>query len=316
MTMKDLANICNVSVSTVSKAFSEAEDVSEETRELIFSVARENGCFDRFFKGKYHKKIIAVVCPEMVSDYYMKYVHTLKELLESDDCIQIVSADNFSSTTQAELIEYYSGYLKVDGIIVLGMHCSLKKGIETPIVSVFDAKDKNVDSVRISFKNAISEAITLLDNISKGEIAFISEKKTLSKAQIYIDEMTLSGKASTVITTAYRFEKAGEDGVKKLLKSGKRFNSLICAYDQIAFGAIKQLKREGLRVPEDMAVIGMDNIDSTGYAETSLTSVDTNTRETCMIAWDLLKKKIKNPYYKSQQTITLEAKLIIRESTK
>ena len=316
MTMKDLANICNISVSTVSKAFSEADDVSAETRELIFSVARENGCFDKFFKGKYHKKIIAVICPEMVSDYYMKYVHIIKELIEKDDSIQVVSADDFSALKQAELIEYYSGYLKVDGILVLGMNSQLKKGITTPIVAILHSKDNTVDSVRTSIDRAMNEAVILLNNLGKGNIAFISEEKTSTKANVYKTAMTAIGKEPIIINADMRFEKAGEDGVKKLLKSGKKFNSLICAYDQIAFGAIKQLKREGLRVPEDVAVVGMDNIDSTNYAETSLTSVDGNPYETCMIAWDLLKKKIKNPYYKSQQTITLEAKLIVRESTK
>lgn len=315
--MKDLAKLCNVSVSTVSKAFCSAEDISADTRELIFKTAREYGCYDKFFKGKYHKKIIAVICPEMVSDYYMKYVETLKELIEKDNCIQIVSADGFSSEKQLELIEYYSGYLKVDGILVIGMNCKLKKGIDTPIVSLLHTKDDTVDSVNTDSQKAMQESLLLLQSIGKDNTIFIGEKLTYSKAENFKNEANLLGlKSFKVITTDYRFEKAGEDGVKKLIADGETFNSLICAYDQIAFGAIKQLKREGLKVPEDVAVIGMDNIDSTDYAETSLTSVDTNTKETCMIAWDLLKKKIKNPYYKSQQTITLNSRLIIRESTK
>ena len=315
--MKDLAKLCNVSVSTISKAFHSANDISAETCELIFKTAREYGCYDKFFKGKYRKKIIAVICPEMVSDYYMKYVETLKELIEKDDCIQIVSADGFSSEKQLELIEYYSGYLKVDGIFVLGMNCQLKKGIDTPLVSLLHSKDNTVDSVNTNLQKAMRDALLLLQSIGKDYTIFIGEKLTTGKAEDFKNQAKLLGlKSFKVVTADHRFERAGEDGVKKLIRSGDTFNSLICAYDQIAFGAIKQLKREGLKVPEDVAVIGMDNIDSTDYAETSLTSVDTNTKETCMIAWDLIKKKIKNPYYKSKQTITLNSRLIIRESAK
>ena len=56
MTMKELAKLANVSVSTVSKAFAEADDVSEETKNHIFNIAKEYGCYGKFFKGKYSKK--------------------------------------------------------------------------------------------------------------------------------------------------------------------------------------------------------------------------------------------------------------------
>ena len=58
MTMNELAKLANVSVSTVSKAFSDADDVSEDTKDLVFAIAKEQGCFGKFYKGKYHKKII------------------------------------------------------------------------------------------------------------------------------------------------------------------------------------------------------------------------------------------------------------------
>ena len=49
--------MANVSVSTVSKAFSGAEDIGADTRELIFKIAKEAGCYGKFYKGKYDKKI-------------------------------------------------------------------------------------------------------------------------------------------------------------------------------------------------------------------------------------------------------------------
>ena len=51
--MKELARLANVSVSTVSKAFKEADDISEQTRQHIFDVARKMGCYGKFYKGKY-----------------------------------------------------------------------------------------------------------------------------------------------------------------------------------------------------------------------------------------------------------------------
>ena len=69
MTLRELAALTNYSVSTVSKAFHGAEDISESTREEIFAVAREYGCFGKYYKDKYQKKIIAVICPELRSEH-------------------------------------------------------------------------------------------------------------------------------------------------------------------------------------------------------------------------------------------------------
>ena len=53
MNLSKLAQLANVSVSTVSKAFSDSKEISEQTKELIFSVAKDNGCFDKYYKPKY-----------------------------------------------------------------------------------------------------------------------------------------------------------------------------------------------------------------------------------------------------------------------
>ena len=60
MTLKDLAVLANVSVSTVSKAFADSGEISEAKRNEIFSLARKHGCFDKYYKGK--SKVIEEIC--------------------------------------------------------------------------------------------------------------------------------------------------------------------------------------------------------------------------------------------------------------
>ena len=127
MTMKELAKLANVSVSAVSKAFSEADDISAETKEHIFSLAKEYGCYGRFYKGKYHKKVIAIICPELLNGIYTCVVNCLRELIEAADGMCVVSADNFSASKQAELIDYYISYLKV--AFCIESEDTAKKGI-------------------------------------------------------------------------------------------------------------------------------------------------------------------------------------------
>ncbi len=315
MTMKDLARLANVSVSTVSKAFCDADDVSRETKDRIFAIAKKNGCYGKFYKGKYHKKIIAIIVPEVKSNYYTAFVEEFQRLIEEAGGICAISSDNFSAARQAELIEYYASYMKVDGIIVFGLRKELKRGYETPIVSLFSSVDEKVDNVDIDLESAMTEAIKALQEHGHEKIAFISERLTFARARYYENVMKKLGNMNIIkVESNERFEKAGVDGVKRLFELGKEFTAIICAYDYIAFGAMKQLKKSGFSVPDDISVVGIDNVSQSEYADTSLSSMDSRPSEVCQIVYDLLEKKMKNPYFKSRQNIKISTQFIIRES--
>ena len=314
MTMRELAKAANVSVSTVSKAFHGAKDISRETREHVFEVARALGCYGKFYQGKYDKKVIAVICPELAGEFYSTYTELLQVLIEKSGCICTISTDHFLPETQAQLIEYYSEYLKVDGILVFDLQTKLKKGHTTPIVSLYSNKDTSADCVGIDIKSAIVDAIRLLRDLGHTNIAFLSEKLTTLKARYYHEAASelLQGEP-LIVTSRFRFEKAGEDCVAQLTKY-KDTTALICGSDNVAFGAIKALLSQGLQIPQDVSVIGIDNLPMGIYTSTALTSIDTKPDEVCTIAWELLQKKMESPYYKSPQNISIRSGLIVRES--
>lgn len=317
MTMKELAKLANVSVSTVSKAFCDADDVSAETKEHIFTIAKQYGCYGKFYKGKYHKKIIAIICPELVSSYYSAFAEKLQALIEASGGLCVISTDGFSETKQAELIEYYASYLKVDGLIVFDLRCRLKKGCRIPIVSLFSSGDSMVDSINIDIRSAIFDAVSTLTSLGHRNIAFLGERLTRKKELYFREAMEAAGiPLPQVVESSSRFEKAGVEGITQLHSSGAldSTTAIVCAYDNIAFGAVGKLKEFGKRVPEDISVIGIDNVPTGSYTQTTLTTIDTNPDEVCMIAWDLLQKKMENPYYISRQNIVIHARLIRRQS--
>lgn len=315
MTMRELAKLANVSISTVSKAFKDAEDVSTDTKEHIFAVAREHGCYGKFYKGRYSKRIIAIICPELVSDYYINFVERLQNMIEDNNGIALVSASHFDKKKQLELIDYYASYLRVDGVFVLGLNQPLKKGYDIPIVSLFSREDLYVDSVSVDLNTPLLHSVELLKKLGHKKIAFLGEELTEFKAEYFEKAVNSVGNIDyKIFKSSFRFEKAGKDGIDALLKKCPDYTAIVCAYDNIAIGAIKQLKKQGFRVPEDYSVIGIDNINISEFIETSLTSIDTSPEEICMIAWDLLSKKLKNKFYKSYQKIVITGSLIERES--
>ena len=314
MTMRELAKLANVSISTVSKAFHGAKDVSEETKEHIFSIAKQHGCFGKFYQGKYSKKVIAIICPELAGEYYSTFTQLLQKMIEKDDCITIISTDDFRASKQALLIEYYAEYLRVDGIMIFDLQITPKKGYDTPIVSLYSNKHTHVDCVGIDVKSAIIDAIKLLQSYGHENIAFLGETLTTLKAQYFFEAASeLQKNTPKIITSTQRFEKAGEDCVAQLADQ-KDITALICAYDNIAFGAAKALQAKGLRIPQDISIIGIDNTPGAQYASTALTTIDTKPEEVCTIAWELLQKKMQSPFYKSMQSISIRSGLIIRDS--
>ncbi len=312
MTMAQLAKLAGVSVSTVSKAFKDADDVGIDTKEKIFKIAKEHGCYGKFIKSKFHKKIFAVIFPELESTYYIGYARRLKQIIEQNGGIVLMSTDNFDANKQAELIDYYTSFLNVDGIFIISLKAKLKSGYDTPIVSLMSYIE-STDSINTDMRRAMADAVNLLTENGHTDIAFLGEKLTKSKADMFCDVCHLPYDCDNVIESELRFQMAGQDGAKQLLLKKTKYTAIICAYDDIAYGAIHHLKSQGISVPDDISVIGIDNISFSQFTETPLTSIDYNTEDICLCAWELMSKKIKNKYYKDKNVI-VPARLVMRDS--
>ena len=105
-----------------------------------------------------------------------------------------------------------------------------------------------------------------------------------------------------------------ERDMKQLLQEDEPCTAVICAYDYIALGAIRYLSRCGMQVPEDMSVIGMDNISVSGYLSRSLSTIDSHAQEMSEIVCELMEKKLKNPQFRVNQQIMITGTLVLRDS--
>ena len=102
MNLSKLAKICGVSVSTVSKVFSESSEISEETKQRVIAAAKEHGCFEKYFKPKYKKRLIAIICPEVLGIHYSEMITYMEEIISAAGDTMIVSVGNFSKEKQDE----------------------------------------------------------------------------------------------------------------------------------------------------------------------------------------------------------------------
>ena len=293
MTMAQLAALAGVSVSTVSKAFSGSLEISEEKREHIFEIARREGCYDKYCKNPYSRSVIAVICPEFKSRLYSEQLSLLESEIKKRDATMIVSCTDFDHEREDELLTFFSEYSKVDGIIIYGLHSDKQYSI--PIVSLSETQS-NCDSVCVSHENAVYEAIKHFKEYGHRDIAFIGEPLTVSKHDTFREAMQknkLTVNDEYIVEGRGRFEFAGYTAMNKLLELEKPPTAILAAYDDIAIGAMKSIFEHGLKIPEDISIIGMDNIKETPYLSVPLTSITTYNEDLCQIAVDILFERIK-----------------------
>ena len=314
MNMQQLADVLNVSVSTISKAFSGSPEISEKTQKLIFSAAKKMGCYDKYCNRNFAKKVIAVICPEFQSRYYSQHLTYLKKEIEKYNGIMVVGSYDFDGISQKELLSYFTESAKVDGVIIIGSNNSKAK-YNTPIVVI--GHDENLDSIWLSMKTAIKDAIECLVKNAHTDIAYIGEELTKNSFNNFAEAMienNLKINDSYVIKSKERFEQAGYDGMNTLLALEKPPTAVLAAYDSIAIGAMKSIYEHGLKVPDDISIIGMDDSREAAYLSVPLASITSYTEDLCQITVDLLFERIEKGDINKIKRINVSTSFLNRNS--
>ena len=301
MTLTELAKLAHVSTSTASKAFALSPEVNAETRDMIFEIAKQHGCFKKFYRLEYPGLVFAVICPEFESLYYTSILARLQVALDKRGCEICVATTQFSKERCVELVDYYTKYARVDGIILFDGASGLAAQGDVPIVCVGHASDKAIRVVLHKLP-ALEEAIDHFLERGIDDIGFLGERLTISKERSFRDILASRGVTvhESSIWIGERFADGGYATVKEMLKKEKPPRAIICGYDYLAIGAMRALTEEGYRIPEDVAIVGMDDIPEARFLNPSLTSISSNIDEVCEAASEtLINILMGNPYEKS-----------------
>ena len=177
MTLAKIAKMANVAVSTVSKAFSDSPEISAETKALIIRIAKETGCYEKYYKPKYNKRLIAVICPEVLGIHYSQMVTYLEKKISHRGDTMLLAVSDFSPEKQEGLIDYYAKYAHADGIIVIEPVGKIKAVANVPIVQIgLEKSSGEVHAIFADMGDALSRSINLLLKYGHQSIGFIGEK--------------------------------------------------------------------------------------------------------------------------------------------
>lgn len=316
ITLSKIAKEAHVSVSTASKAFSGSPEVNEETRQLVFDVAKRYGCFKKFFNAKYSKYVVAIICPEFSSIHYTNYLTYLSRYLENENCEICVAESNFSAKREKELLDYYYKHADVDAIVVIEPSNKIYDYHEIPVLLIGPANaDNDCATLFCDVDSALQESIDYLTRQKVEEIGFVGEALTTRRQRCFQRILTQKGlplRDDYIQIAEQRFESGGYEAMERILKADAPPRAVVCAYDNMAIGAIRCIHDHGLRVPEDIAVLGIDNIPQAAYLTPPLASIDSNIDALCRLAVDTIIMQINGKDVPLMQSIP--SALLIRES--
>lgn len=320
MTHKKIAELANVSVSTVSKALSGSKEVSAEITDEIKRIAIETG----YFKEKNKRKLdslklktalIAIVCPEITGVWYSTMITDIKKQVEALGGQIAIYIYDFETEKMVQILEMLMLRSGVDGIILMG---SAPEGLTLtlPMVCFENTSASTWDSVSSDTKQIFLDIVAYLTSKGHSQIGFVGEINTMKKYEAFKEAMKVHGHTVNeefVYITDSRFELAGYKAAAAMQASGKYPTAVVTAYDEIALGLIHMLNENGISVPDDISVVGCNNIPAAAYAQLPLTTVDMLWSEQCSVIVELLYDKIFHDNTQVYQ-IPLRHQLIERKS--
>jgi len=329
--IKDIAKMLKISVSTVSRAFRDTHDVNPETRKKVLALAKKlnfkpNKNASALASGS--TKNIGVVIPFITNYYFSMVISGIQEEAYERDYNVILYVTNDHVAREQNLLENLSTS-SLDGLLIsISSDSSTNDHFEQlmakgmPIV-FFDRVPKDIDASKVvqdDFAGAL-QATEYLIRQGYTRIAHIAGPENLQFTQQrlngYLHALEQHNMVIDPRLIVYSgFSQAhGATDALKLLALPDRPDAIFAANDRKAVGAIQTIKQQGLRVGQDIGVIGFTNDPIATVVEPNLSTIEEPAMEIGKRSCALLIRHIKNRDFEIQDMV-LPGKLIERDSTK
>ncbi len=328
--LKELADhlgLAPATVSLVMNGSSVADTIAPDTKKAILAAARKFNYRPNFFARCLRTRrsfTIGVMVPEVSEGYNVSVLSGIEDHLLQEGYFYFVASHRF----QADLIEEYSQlflHRSVDGLIVV---CTPWQHILPCPVATISCHHDVAGATRILLDHDRAGQIALRHLVELGhrKIAFIKGQKFVPDTQVRWKAiataaasmgLSISPKLVTQIEENSPSPNLGYKATRDLLVAGERFTALFAFNDICAMGAIRALHEFGLRVPEDVSVLGFDDIESAAYQPRGLTTVQQPLREMGKTAAQVILNRIANgnKAERESEQILFEPRLVVRETT-
>jgi len=332
VTIKDIAKELSISPSTVSRALKDHPDISADTKKAVNALAKKLNYQPNSIALSLRKSrtnTIGVVIPEIVHFFFSTVISGIEDVAYAAGYNVIVSQSNESYEREVTDMKALVAS-RVDGFLVSLSKETLdyehlkqihEKG--TPMV-FFDrvCEEINTSKVVIDDYNSAFKATEHLIEQGSKHIAHLAGPQNLTigkdRLQGYLAALKkhqIPVREELIIKSGANSHDEGNAITKELLALVQRPDAIFCNNDMVAIGAMKAVKRAGLSIPEDVAVVGFSDWSVSALVEPSLTSITQPGYEMGETAARLFIEQIERGENYIPQTRVLQTQLVVRESS-
>ncbi len=304
--MEDVAREAGVARVTVSRALSHPDKVSPSTRIAVRAAIDRLGYVPNLTAGSLASKrsrIIAAIVPTLCNSWFADAMDGLTEAIGVAGYQLMLGQSSYHPGKEASLVEAFLGR-KVDGLILTGVaHApSVRERLRRarlPVVEIWDLTDDPIDTV-VGFSNVLIGESVAGYLLARGhrQIGFMGADEVRSGKRLQglrqrlhaeglnVTQATLVKPPSTIAD--------GANGLAELLTLNPHLQAVFCSNDTLGVGALFECRRRGLRVPQDMAVVGFSDLAIAAACVPALTTVRVNSRELGCHAGQVLLQRLKD----------------------
>ena len=328
MNIDKIAKLAGVSTATVSRTINGSGKVSSKTAERVMQVVNSLGYHPSSYaqslaSGRSH--LVGLIISDIVNPFFPELVRSFEEIALKNGLEVIVANTGYDPERMSRSVRRMIAR-KAEGVAVMtsemeeGLIAQLKTQ-RIPVVFLDTGQaGLRTSNIEIKYEYGINEAVRHLVQLGHKRIGFISGPLTYSSARARqtaflecVQNCGLLQDEELIQTGNFKIE-GGEAAMKSLLSVEKQPTAIIASNDMSAIGAMRVAIIAGLRVPDDISIIGFDDIDFCQITQPPLTTIQISRQNLAEKAFDALTSIIKG---KSQRgrNYSIETHLIIRGST-
>lgn len=327
ISLRTLGDYLDLSPATISLVLNNApgvRSIPEETRERVIAAAKKFDYRPSFFARSLRRRqsfSIGVLVPELSDSYSTQVMSGMEEVLIEEGYFYLTA----SHRRKADLIEEYPGLLmerSVEGFIAIDT--ALQHSLPLPVVSVAGHNPlPGVTRILLDHRRAAELSLRHLYQLGHRHIAFMRGQPFSSDSEdrwrslmAVARELGLAVQPELVVQLDQNISapELGYPAAQKLLAQKKPFTAVVSYNDLAAIGAIRVFRDFGLRIPEDVSVIGFDDIPGAEYHSPPLTTIRQPLSRMGNTAARLLLERIRGGSLSSDE-VPIVPELVVREST-
>ncbi|WP_446715147.1 LacI family DNA-binding transcriptional regulator [Citrobacter sp. RHBSTW-00271] len=302
-TLEDVARTAGLSPMTVSRALNSPQLVRPKTVEKVMQAVRATGYIPNALAGglaSRRSKLIAVVVPQINNNMFVDTIQSLSDELAERGYHILLCVSGYTPQTEAELVATLLSR-RPDGVVLTGIHhtVELKKVIlnaAIPVVEIWDLTPTPIDMLVGFSHEKVGQAVAdylLKKGYRRPGLLWTADRRAGQRKQGLCDALRRHGIATDaqVDVPLPASLALGRSGLTQLL-ADHTFDVIVCSSDTLAQGAIMEAESRGLRVPQELAVIGFGDLDFAASNRPAITTISVDRRAIGQRAASLLADRI------------------------